>query len=178
MQSVDAQINAGSFANFDNFFFDLFLGFGNTSSMRAGWMRPSLTKRCKAMRAISRRNGSKQDSIIASGVSSTWNSTPVAASNALILRPSLPIICPLISSFLIWKTEMEFSMECSVAQRWMVSMTTFLACLWALSLASSTISLMEAEDLLRASSTKDSINWDRAWSALRPATFSKACTIF
>ena len=58
--------------------------------------------------------------IIASGVSSTIISTPVAASNALILRPSLPIILPLISSESILKTETEFSIDCSVAVRWMV----------------------------------------------------------
>ena len=49
--------------------------------------------------AISRRTGSKAERIMASGVSSTMISIPVAASSALMLRPSRPMIRPFISSF-------------------------------------------------------------------------------
>ncbi|MNY43292.1 hypothetical protein D3C86_1782390 [compost metagenome] len=94
--------------------------FATTSSIRAGWIRPSVTKRCKAKRAISRRTGSKPDKIMASGVSSTMISTPVAASKARILRPSRPIIRPLISSFSMLKIETVFSIADSVAVRCMV----------------------------------------------------------
>ena len=68
-----------------------------------------------AKRAISLLTGSKQESKIASGVSSTIISTPVTASKERILRPSRPIIRPLTSSLSILKTDTEFSMACSVA---------------------------------------------------------------
>ena len=61
-----------------------------TSSILAGWILPSVTSWCKDNLAISRLTGSKQDRIIASGVSSTIISTPVAAL-ALMFLPS-PII--------------------------------------------------------------------------------------
>ena len=57
---------------------------------------------------------------MASGVSSTMISTPVAASMARILRPSLPMIRPLTSSESILKTETQFSTASSVPMRWMV----------------------------------------------------------
>ena len=55
-----------------------------TSSILAGWILPSLTNWCRDNLAISRLTGSKQDKIMASGVSSTIISTPVAASMALM----------------------------------------------------------------------------------------------
>ena len=74
------------------------LTFSTTSSMRAGWIRPSWISRSSAARAISRRNGSKPERITASGVSSTIRSTPVAISRARMLRPSRPMMRPFISS--------------------------------------------------------------------------------
>ena len=68
------------------------------SSMRPGWMRPSLMSLVSAMRATSRRTGSKPDSTTASGVSSMIRSTPVACSRARMLRPSRPMMRPFISS--------------------------------------------------------------------------------
>src|SRR6266496_4670543 len=60
--------------------------FFTISSMRPGWMRPSAIRRSRARRPISRRTGSKQDTTTVSGVSSMMTSTPVAASNARMLR--------------------------------------------------------------------------------------------
>ena len=113
-----------------------------TSSIRAGWIRPSCTSWCRARRATSRRTGSKLLRTIASGVSSTMISIPVADSRARMLRPSRPMMRPLISSLSIWKTVTEFSIAVSVARRWMDCTTIFLASLLAVILASSTISLM------------------------------------
>ena len=47
-------------------------------------------------------------------------STPVAASNARMFRPSRPMIRPLTSSFSILKTDTLFSTACSTAVRWIV----------------------------------------------------------
>jgi hypothetical protein len=63
-------------------------------------------------RAISLRTGSKQERI-ASGVSSTMISTPVAASKALMFLPR-PIILPLTSSDSMLKTDTQFSTASSV----------------------------------------------------------------
>jgi len=68
-------------------------------------------------RAISRRTGSKQDRIIASGVSSTIISTPVAASIARMFLPSLPMILPLTSSESKLNTDTQFSIDSSVPIR-------------------------------------------------------------
>ena len=68
------------------------------SSMLAGWMRPSLTSASRAVCAISRRTGSNDESSTSWGDSSISSVTPVAASNALMLRPSRPMIRPFISS--------------------------------------------------------------------------------
>ena len=69
-----------------------------TSSILPGWIRPSLIKASNERRAISRRIGLKHETVIVSGVSSIIKSTPVACSIARILRPSLPMIRPFISS--------------------------------------------------------------------------------
>ena len=79
--------------------------FSTISSTRVGWMRPSSTSRVSAMRAISRRTGSKQASATASGVSSMIRSTPVAASSARMLRPSRPMMRPFMSSLGMGTTE-------------------------------------------------------------------------
>ena len=60
-------------------------------------------------------NGSNEDNKIASGVSSTIKSTPVAASMARMLRPSLPMICPFISSDSKLNTVTVFSIATSAA---------------------------------------------------------------
>ena len=64
---------------------------------------------------------------MASGVSSTIISTPVAASRALMLRPSLPIIRPFTSSDSILNTETQLSTASSVPMRWIVLIIIFLA---------------------------------------------------
>ena len=74
----------------------------------------------KATRAISRRTGSKLDRVTASGVSSIIRSTPVACSSALILRPSLPIRRPFISSLGRGTTDTVVSTTTSEALRCIV----------------------------------------------------------
>ena len=61
-------------------------------------MRPSRMSFSRASRAISRRTGSKQDTVMASGVSSMMRSTPVIVSKVRIFRPSRPMMRPFISS--------------------------------------------------------------------------------
>ena len=61
-------------------------------------MRPSRISLAKERRATSRRTGSKQEIVTASGVSSTITSTPAACSKARILRPLRPTMRPFISS--------------------------------------------------------------------------------
>ena len=67
--------------------------------MRVGWMRPSaisFIRRQPGDLAAHRIEGAR--AITASGVSSMIRSTPVAASSARMLRPSLPMMRPFISS--------------------------------------------------------------------------------
>ena len=61
-------------------------------------MRPSLIRFSRASLAISRRTGSNDEISTIWGDSSTSSVTPVAASNALMLRPSRPMMRPFISS--------------------------------------------------------------------------------
>ena len=97
------------------------LTFWTTSSMRAGWMRPSAISFSMAFFAISRRYGSKPERMIAPGVSSTIRSTPVASSSARMFRPSRPMMRPLRSSLGRSTTDTVVSMACSAALRWMAS---------------------------------------------------------
>ena len=155
-----------------------FCTLATTSSIRAGWIRPSATSWCSARRAISRRTGSKAEITIASGVSSTTISTPQAASMARMLRPSRPMMRPFISSFSMWNTVTEFSMAVSVPILWMVWMTIFLASLLAVILASSIISFMYDAASVLASSLRDSTRRLLASSADSPlitSSFSRSC---
>ena len=95
--------------------------------MRAGWILPSWTSFSSVMRAASRRTGSKQESTTASGVSSMMMLTPVAASNARMLRPSRPMIRPFMSSLGSEKTLTLDSAVCSDATRWIAIVTIFRA---------------------------------------------------
>ena len=149
-----------------------------TSSMRAGWMRPSCTSWWSERRAISRRTGSKAERVIASGVSSTTISTPVAASNARILRPSRPMMRPLTSSLSIWNTVTAFSTVVSDAMRWIDCIMIFLASLFAVNLASSIVSLIYAIAAVLASSRMASINCFFASSAERPDICSSCWAAF
>ena len=69
----------------------------------------------KAIRAISRRTGSKPDKITASGVSSIIKSIPVIVSKARIFLPSRPMMRPFISSFGNATTETVVSATWSAA---------------------------------------------------------------
>src|SRR6266496_2534476 len=66
--------------------------------MRPGWMRPSAIRRSRASLPTARRTGSKHEITTVSGVSSIITSTPVAASNARMLRPSRPMMRPFLES--------------------------------------------------------------------------------
>ncbi len=70
-----------------------------------------------AMRATSRRTGSKPESTTVSGVSSMIRSMPVACSRARMLRPSRPMIRPFISSLGRWTTVTVCSAVWSAATR-------------------------------------------------------------
>ena len=94
-----------------------------TSSIRAGWMRPSATSFSSVIRAASRRTGSKHDSTTASGVSSMIRFTPVVASNARMFRPSRPMIRPFMSSLGSANTDTVDSAVCSEATRWIAIVT-------------------------------------------------------
>ena len=118
------------------------LAISTISSMRAGWMRPSRMSFSRASRAISRRTGSKQDTVMASGVSSMIRSTPVRFSRARMFRPSRPMIRPFISSLGRGTTETVASATWSAAHRWMASPTISLAFWSASSLYRASISLI------------------------------------
>ena len=83
--------------------------------MRAGWILPSTISFSRAILATSLLIGSKLDKITASGVSSIIRSTPVIVSRVRILRPSLPMIRPFISSFGSDTTEIVVSDTWSAA---------------------------------------------------------------
>ena len=112
--------------------------------------------------------------MMASGVSSTMISTPVAASRVRMLRPSRPMILPLTSSLSMLNIDTQFSMACSVAVRCIDSITIFLASLAAVSLASSMMSFTSAEALDSASSFRVWMSCSRASSTDSRATFSRA----
>ena len=67
--------------------------------------------------AMVRRIGSKQETAITPGVSSTRMSTPVARSRARMFRPSRPMIRPFMSSAGIRTLRTTASATCSAANR-------------------------------------------------------------
>ena len=73
------------------------------------------------------RTGSKAEITIAPGVSSTMISTPAARSRARMLRPSRPMILPLISSLGIWTVVVVTSETVGVETRWMMVASICLA---------------------------------------------------
>ena len=116
--------------------------FSTISSMWVGWMRPSAMSFSRASRAISRRTGSKQETVMASGVSSMIRSAPVRVSRVRMLRPSRPMMRPFISSLGRGTTLTVISATWSAAQRWMAVATISRARLSASSLARASISLI------------------------------------
>ena len=143
-----------------------------TSSIRAGWMRPSSSSRTSASRATSRRTGSKPDTSTASGVSSTMTSTPVAASNARMLRPSRPITLPFMSSDASGTAATVCSMVAVAASRWMALSTTWVASRWAVCLARSRASLTAPAASSLASRVISATSSRRACSRPMPAARS------
>jgi len=76
MQVVDAQLEAGLLPASRMLTSTSFCALVTNSSMRAGWMRPSVTSLERAIRAISRRMGRRPERVTESGESSTMISTP------------------------------------------------------------------------------------------------------
>ncbi len=144
------------------------------SSMRCGWIRPSLTRRSSVRRPISRRTGSKHERSTASGVSSMIRLTPVTDSKARMLRPSRPMILPFISSPGRCITETTDSLVCSTATRWMASVTIFRARLSASDLAVASMSLIDSAASRLAWFSIVATSSDFAWSAVSEATRSSS----
>ncbi len=149
--------------------------FSTTSSMRAGWMRPSAISRSMACLAISRRYGSNPDRMIAPGVSSTMRSTPVACSSARMLRPSRPMMRPFRSSLGRSTTETVVSMVCSAALRWMASVMYCRALAPACSRASASSRLTRFAASRRASASMCLSSRSLASSVVRPDRRSSSC---
>ena len=143
------------------------------SSMRAGWIRPSWINFSKAMRAISRRIGSKPDNTTASGVSSMIKSIPVSVSNVRMLRPSRPMMRPFMSSFGKFTTVTVDSATTSEAERWIAWAISILACLSAVSLASVSLSLISFARSWASSALVSVRIRSRAWLLVNSATCSK-----
>ena len=74
------------------------LFFSTISSIRAGCIRLSAMRSSRDFLAMYLRKRSKLDKNTVSGASSIMSDTPVAFSNAMILRPSFQMIFPLRSS--------------------------------------------------------------------------------
>ena len=151
--------------------------FFTISSILAGCILPSVTNLWRDNLAISLLIESKQDNIIASGVSSTIISTPVAASKALIFLPSLPIILPLTSSDSMLKTETQLSIDSSVPILWIVLIIIFLASCSTVIFASSILFWINfiASDF--ASSLIEFISWSLA-SCLDKPEMTSNCLIW
>ncbi len=147
-----------------------------TSSMRPGWIRPSAMSLVTAIRAISRRTGSKLERMTVSGVSSTIRSTPVACSRARMLRPSRPMIRPFISSDGRWITETVCSAVWSAATRWIAVTTMSRARSWASSRADRSIARAIFTASCSASSRTASTRTALASSADIPDARSRAAT--
>ena len=143
-----------------------------TSSMRAGWMRPSSTSFARVMRAASRRTGSKHLRTTASGVSSMMRFTPVVASNARMLRPSRPMMRPFMSSLGRANTLTVDSAVCSEATRWIAIVTILRARSSPSSRARCSISRTWVMAARLASSTTWVTSWSLASLEVMPAIFS------
>ena len=125
--------------------------FSTVSSIRAGWILPSTISFSRDSLAISLLTGSNPERITASGVSSMIRSIPVRVSIALMLRPSLPMIRPFISSLGSGTTDTVDSATWSAAHLWIAPVMISLAFLSASSLALFSISLYRAAASLLAS---------------------------
>ncbi len=143
-----------------------------TSSIRAGWIRPSCTSFSSVSRAASRRTGSNELRTTASGVSSMMRFTPVVASKARMFRPSRPMIRPFMSSLGKVKTLTVDSAVCSDATRWIAIVRIFRARSSPSSRARCSISRTCAIAARFASSTTSAISWSRASEEVMLATRS------
>ncbi len=154
------------------------LVFSTTSSMRAGWMRPSARSLRMAWRATSRRMGSKLLTTMVSGVSSTIRSQPVAFSRARMLRPSRPMMRPLRSSLGSCTELTAASLTTSEARRWMAETMVQRAFFWASSAASSSMRRTSLEASMRAVYSSWLTSSSLASSRERPAMSSslRACS--
>ncbi len=148
-----------------------FLTCDTSSSILPGCTRPSRSSRSRVTRAISRRTGSKLESRMTPS-SSRSTSTPVAVSNARMLRPSLPIMRPLSSSSATFTTDTVYSATYSVAPCFMASTRISFAFASASSRARSVASRTSFASSSRRSSRRLSRIIFRASSRVRCAAFS------
>ena len=141
-------------------------------------MRPSLMSFSNAMRATSRRTGSKPEIITASGVSSIIKSIPVKVSRVRMLRPSRPMMRPFISSLGRPTTETVVSATWSAAQRWIAREIISRAFFSASSLACCSKSLISIADSCLTSSSKDCSSSCLASSLVKPDKRSNSACCF
>ena len=142
--------------------------------MRVGWIRPSWISRERATRAISRRTGSKLVIVTTSGVSSMIRSQPVAASKARMLRPSRPMMRPLISSDGSGTTEAVSSAVISEVMRCMTVASTLRALVSASARAETSIERTRRAPSSRSSWSSCTSSSSRASCAVTPAIRSSS----
>ena len=177
MQSGDVGFLRRFFAQFLDVLLHLASAFrATTSSIRAGWMRPSAISLLSDMRATSRRTGSKPLTITTPGVSSMITSTPVAFSKARMLRPSRPMMRPFISSLGISTVLVVVSAVWAAAYRWSAvirisrdfSSQISAICRSCLRISAPVLVLQFGVEQLRAAAA-----WPRRW--LRPLSWCSVC---
>ena len=98
-----------------------FFVFSTTPSMRAGWIRPSVTRRCRELsRATPRRRGSNEDKKNGFRRIIYYKIYTCGGFYRTDITSFLPNDLPFISSLSRLKTVIEFSIACSAAVRWIV----------------------------------------------------------
>ncbi len=127
-----------------------------------------------ARRATSRRIGSNDATVMASGVSSTTTSTPAACSNARILRPARPMMRPFISSDGMGTMDTACVDTWSPATRCMATTSSLRARASPSSRASSSIWRMVRAMSARALVSTAAINCATASSRVKPETRSSS----
>lgn len=127
---MDAQVDGRTFSRGDDLVFDLLAGLGH-HFLDAGRVDASVgTSLWSESRAISRRTGSKQERMMASGVSSSDD----LYAGSQLQGADIAAFATDDAALDVVRFDVEgrdaFSMASSVAVRWMVWMTIFLASFW------------------------------------------------
>ena len=108
MQSMDTQIDSGTFTRLHYFILHLFLYLGY-HLLDAGRMDTAIGNqlmKCQTSHLTADRVKGRKDNGIGRIINNDFN--PVAASKALMLRPSRPMIRPFSSSESILKPKLNF----------------------------------------------------------------------